>query len=251
VNLVLLEPSEVFQHSGVELSGPRAAHLIDVLRVVPGQTVRVGVIDGPVGVGTVRVVADKRVVVDCAFESGSAPRPGVDLLLALPRPKVMRRMWAQLSALGVSRIILTNAEKVERPYFDTHFLQPECYRPLLLEGLQQARDTALPTVTIHRRFKVLVEDDLGGLSDAGLRLVADPSGTRGLSDVVRSRPGDSTPTRVLLAIGPEGGWNSFELALLDAHGFERVSMGPRILRTDTACLALLALVHDALTPSRG
>ena len=51
---------------------------------------------------------------------------------------------------------------------------------------------------------------------------------------------------MLLAIGPEGGWNDFELNLLEAHGFTRVGMGARTLRTDTACIALLALVHDAL-----
>ena len=56
----------------------------------------------------------------------------------------MRRLWAQIAALGVGRIILTNAEKVERNYFDTHILAPETYRPLLIEGLQQARDTRLP-----------------------------------------------------------------------------------------------------------
>ena len=88
------------------------------------------------------------------------PCRAVDLLLALPRPKVMRRLWAQIAAMGVGQIILTNAERVERNYFDTHVLTPECYRPLLVEGLQQARDTRLPRVSIHRQFKVLVEDEL-------------------------------------------------------------------------------------------
>lgn len=166
----------------------------------------------------------------------------MDLLLAVPRPKVMRRLWAQLTALGVGRIVLTNAEKVERPYFDSHLLTEAVYRPLLIEGLQQARDTRLPEVSIHRRFKPLVEDDLDGLSGEGLRIVADPSAIQALGDAVRSQPKE----RVLLAVGPEGGWNTFELQLLEAHGFHRVGMGPRTLRTDTACLALLALVHDAL-----
>jgi RsmE family RNA methyltransferase len=61
--------------------------------------------------------------------------------------------------------------------------------------------------------------------------------------------GANPDARVLLAVGPEGGWNEFELRLLEAHGFQPIGMGPRTLRTDTACLALLALVHDVL--SRG
>jgi len=164
----------------------------------------------------------------------------VDVLLALPRPKVMRRLWAQLAALGVGRIMVTNAERVERNYFDTHILAPEGYRPLLIEGLQQARDTRLPVVSIHRQFKVLVEDELDALR--GLRLVAHPGADGSIREAVR-KGGDA---RVLLAIGPEGGWNRFEIQLLEAHGFQPVGMGSRTLRTDTAALALLTLAHDAI-----
>ena len=151
----------------------------------------------------------------------------------------MRRLWAQIAALGVGQIILTNAEKVERNYFDTHILAPQSYRPLLIEGLQQSRDTRLPTVSVHRQFKVLVEDELDALFGAGLRVVADPSATRPLTEVVAA----GGEKRILLAIGPEGGWNAFELGLLEAHGFRSAGMGPRTLRTDTACIALLALAH--------
>lgn len=246
MNLILLEAGDLDDDGRARLSGPRTAHLLNVLRVAPGQSVRVGVLDGPRGVATVESLDEKAVELSCVLEAAAPPRPRVDLLLALPRPKVMRRLWAQLAALGVSRIILTNAERVERPYFDTHVLTPGCYRPLLIEGLQQARDTRLPMVSIHRQFKVLVEDDLDGLSGGGRRLVADPAATARVSDAVRAGLGEDADARVLLAIGPEGGWNAFELRLLDAHGFRGVGMGARTLRTDTACLALLALVHDAL-----
>jgi 16S rRNA (uracil1498-N3)-methyltransferase len=226
----------------VALSGARAEHLLKVLTVAPGARVRVGVVDGPCGVGTVQAITGGTVALHCALETIVPPRPRVDLLLALPRPKVMRRLWAQIAAIGVGQIILTNADRVERNYFDAHVLTPERYLPLLMEGLQQARDTRRPAVSIHRRFKVLVEDDLDGLFRHGLRLVADPGAERSAGATVRANP----DTRVLLAVGPEGGWNDFETALLEAHGFQSVSIGPRTLRTDTACVALLTLVHDAL-----
>jgi len=237
VNLVILEPGESGDGSDTRLSGARARHLLDVLHVEPGAHVRVGILNGPRGVGTVTSVdADARTVtLHCTFDPALPPRPTVDLLLALPRPKVLRRLWAQLAAMGVGRIILTNAERVERNYFDTHILTPEYYRPLLIEGLQQARDTWLPAVSVHRQFRVLIEDDLDGLFRSGRRLVADPSG--------REPPRGSNSERVLLAVGPEGGWNDFELRLLEAHGFRRVGMGARTLRTDTACIALLAAVQ--------
>ena len=243
VNLIVLEPGEVSDGGDVSLSDARAHHLLDVLKVEPGHHVRVGVLDGPRGVGTVRSIAGRTVELRCAFDAAVPARPRIDLLLALPRPKVLRRLWAQIAALGVGQIILTNAERVERNYFDTHVLTPDCYRPLLVEGLQQARDTRLPKVSVHRQFRVLVEDQLDGLFGRGLRLVADPVAERPAGAVVRQ----SSEERILLAIGPEGGWNDFETHLLETHGFESVGMGPRTLRSDTACIALLALVHDALT----
>jgi 16S rRNA (uracil1498-N3)-methyltransferase len=239
VNLVLVEPDDISAGGDVRLSGPRAIHLLNVLHVAPGHEVRVGVIDGPRGVGTVLAIADGTVTLRCALDADPPPRPAIDLLLAVPRPKVMRRLWAQIAALGVGQIILTNAEKVERNYFDTHILAPETYRPLLIEGLQQSRDTRLPVVSIHRQFKVLVEDRLDALFGSGLRVVADPLAATPLMEVVRSNPAE----RTLLAIGPEGGWNAFELGLLQAHRFQPAGMGPRTLRTDTACVALLALAH--------
>lgn len=247
MNLVILEPGELGAGGEVRLSGARAAHLLHVLRVGPGQTLRIGMLDGPLGIATVQSVGEH--TIDLTFLLGPTPppKPRVDLLLAVPRPKVMRRLWAQLAALGVGRIILTNAERVERPYFDTHVLTPGCYHPLLIEGLQQARDTRLPVVSIHRRFKVLIEDELDRLSETGLRVVADPGAKTTVSEAVGARLDAVHPPRLLLAIGPEGGWNAFELRMLDGHGFRRIGMGPRTLRTDTACLALLALVHDAMS----
>ena len=246
MNLVILERAEVRDSGVVELSGPRAAHLLNVLRVGLGDDVRVGLLDGARGTGVVESVAGGVVVLRCAFDAAVVPRPRIDVLLALPRPKVMRRLWAQIAALGVGQIILTNAERVERQYFDTHVIAPDCYRPLLVEGLQQARDTWLPGVSVHRRFKVLVEDELDGLFGFGRRLVADPGADRRLGTGGWGPIDD----RALLAIGPEGGWNAFEIGLLEAHGFEPIGMGPRTLRTDTACIALLALAHASLSVDR-
>ncbi len=240
MNLVLIETGEIDPTGNVRLSGTRAAHLKVVLHVERGQDIRIGVVDGPRGTATVLSIADDGVALRCTLDTTMPPRPSIDLLLAVPRPKVMRRLWAQIAALGVGRIILTNAEKVERNYFDTHILAEDTYRPLLIEGLQQARDTRLPVVSIHRQFKVLIEDQLDDLFGAGLRIVADPSATAPLNEVVRG-----SEERILLAIGPEGGWNAFELGLLAAHGFKPAGMGPRTLRTDTAAVALLAIAHSA------
>jgi RsmE family RNA methyltransferase len=223
------------------LTDHRARHLLGVLGVGPEQTVRVGLVDGPCGVATVAACGNGVVDLRCAFEVTPPPRPPVDLLLALPRPKVLQRLLPQLAALGVARIMLTNAERVERNYFDTHVLSPDVYRPLLIEGLQQARDTLLPAISVHRQFRVLIEDHLDGLCPVPTRIVTDPAAVTPLT-AVAARAAD----RVLVAVGPEGGWNAFEMALMNQHGFSSAGLGGRTLRSDTACIAILAMVHAAL-----
>lgn len=244
MNWILLEPGEL-SDGRARLSDERAVHVRQTLRAEPGHTIRIGVVDGPLGTATIEALDADGVRLRCAFEASPPPRPLIDLLLALPRPKVLKRLWAPLASLGVGRIILTNAAKVERSYFDTHVLRPDFYRPLLIEGLQQAGDTRVPDVRVCRRFRPLVEDELDGLFPSGKRVVGDPASARR-----PSRIGFGRSRRVLLAIGPEGGWTPFEIDLLRDHGFVSVGLGPRPLRTDVACIALLSVVGEAMATRR-
>jgi RsmE family RNA methyltransferase len=220
VNLILFDKTDLRTDGSIDATGDTARHLIDVLRVAPSQHVRIGMVDGPLGVGTVTAIHESRITLQCAFEKEAPERPVVDLLLALPRPKVMRRLWAQLAALGVGQVILTNAEKVERDYFDTHLLRPDGYRPLLIEGLQQARDTRVPAVSVHKQFRKLIESDLDDLFPSGHRIVAHP----GAEATIRGALGVTTG-RVLLAIGPEAGGTSSSLRYSGSTGSRRSRWG--------------------------
>jgi len=242
VNLLLLDPNELDSDGGAVLADARAAHLIRVLNVAPGERIRAGVIQGGVGEAEILTCETDRVSLKLLNLGPPPAPPRVDLLLAVPRPKVMKRLWAPLAALGVGRIVLTTAARVERCYFDTHILEPSFYRPLLIEGLQQARDTRLPDVVIHRAFRPLVEDAHDPIFNDEIRLVAHP----GVEDRIRSLVPEPSAGRAVIAIGPEGGWVPFELDLLGQRGFQPVSIGARTLRTDTACIALLSLLHDRL-----
>jgi 16S rRNA (uracil1498-N3)-methyltransferase len=284
MNLILIQPNEPDADGRVFLSDKRADHIGRVLRAAPGKHLRIGLLNGPKGTGTVEEIHETNVVLCCVFEENIPSRPPVDLLLAMPRPKVMKRLWAQLAALGVGRIFLTNAEKVERCYFDTHVLDPDFYTARLIEGLQQAGDTLLPEVTIVRQLKPFLEDELDSLfpmpepertgrgstafsaeqrpQGVAPRLLADPSGTFNLFQPFDPGEAGETsrmrgcgprerqskkPQRSCLAVGPEGGWTPYELELFAAHGFSIFNAGPRILRTDTACVALLSLLNQLYT----
>ncbi len=241
MNLILIHPHELDSASRARLAGERADHIHNVLRATPGKALRIGLLNGPLGRGMIESTEGTEVVLFCEFEEQIPPRPAIDLLLALPRPKVMKRLWAQLAALGVGRIILTNAEKVERFYFDSHVLDPDFYTPSLTEGLQQAGDTLLPEVRIVKELKRFLEDEIDNLFPmSGKRLLADPSGTQTVFQCLEV----GRPHRSCLAVGPEGGWTPYELELFAAHGFQVFNAGSRILRSDTACVALLSLITE-------
>ncbi|MBN1669631.1 MAG: 16S rRNA (uracil(1498)-N(3))-methyltransferase [Kiritimatiellae bacterium] len=248
MNRMLIERHEVSPDGTARIDGPRARHIREILRAGPGCEIRVGLVDGPKGRATLLRADDERVELACRFEDAVPTAVPVDVILALPRPKVMRRLWAPLAAIGVGRIFLTNAEKVERQYFDTHWLTESVYRRELILGLEQAGDTRLPAVRICRRLKPFVEDELDALFPSHLRLLAHP-GPAPTDFSALSRPGP-----VALAVGPEGGWTAYEQDLFLAHGFHPVSLGPRTLRVDSACIALLGLIHQTgafCTPVQG
>lgn len=239
MNRILFEPDERNAEGLVLLTGARAAHVRDVLRAEVGAELKVGEIDGLTGVGRVGALTADTVLLTVTLDAPS-PEPWVDLLLALPRPKALKRLCPQLAALGVGQLVLLNASRVERVYFDTHWLQEEHMRPLLVEGLMQAGTTHLPRVLVRRRFRWFLEDELDSRFPTPWRLMAHP----GPVTRVPARPA-AAGARPLLAVGPEGGWTPHEYDLLTARGFQPFSLGPRILRTDTACVALLAVLGHA------
>jgi RsmE family RNA methyltransferase len=240
MNRILIDPAELGRDCLAVLTDRRAVHIRTVLRAGPGDVLRLGLIDGPLGTGVVRSVSGSTVEVACAFETAPPPEPPpLDLLLALPRPKVMKRFWPVLASFGVRRAGLVNAERVERVYFDSHVLEPDFIRAQLLEGCEQAGWTRLPRVSVHRRFRPFIEDELAEWSPGTRRMVAHPGVASRMRDLVKP-----DPAGVLLAVGPEGGWNDFELGLLESRGFQAVGLAGGALRSDVACIALLALVRD-------
>jgi len=240
MNRILVAADEV-SDGRVTLVDRRAQHIREVLRSRVGDRLAVGVIGGAVGEGEVVEVTDRQVVLACAM-GAVPPPPAVDLILALPRPKVMRRLWSSLASLGVGRITILNAAKVEAVYFATHWLLPEHYGPLLLEGLEQSGDTHVPVVEIERRFRPFVEDRLAGRYEGWRRLLLHPDAPTRLIEAAFPAGG-----KAVLAIGPEGGWSAYERECLAACGFEMVGLGRRVLRSDTACIASLAIVQERLS----
>ncbi len=242
MNIIILRQEELTEDGRVSLFDRRAKHIVSVLRGKPGQSVRIGILNGSIGTGVIEDINTTDVHLSCSFNGFARPSlAGIDLILAMPRPLVMKRLLAPLASLGIGRIFLTNAAKVEKCYYGTHWLRAENYEPLLIEGLEQTGDTRLPEVTIIRRLKPFVEDRLDEFFPSGARILAHPSHADDTHEI---------PTRytapVVLALGPDGGWTPYETDMFDRHGFVRMSLGARTLRTDVACIALISVLKHMM-----
>jgi len=227
MNLLLLEPDELCADGTARLGGRRARHALGVLGAAPGARIRAGVVGGRMGEAIVLAAGNDELVLSPRLDQDPPPPARLQLLLALPRPKILRRVLQAIASIGVKRLVLCGSYRVERSYFGSPVLAPGALRQELVLGLEQGRDTVLPGVEVRRLFKPLVEDELATLLPAPVRLLADPLATRPL-------PSPPSGEDVALAIGPEGGFTAYESSLLEAHGFAPFSLGRRVLRVDTA-----------------
>ena len=228
MNLIILFESDFCtpDRSTVRLTGRRREHALSVCRIVTGDTLRVGLLNGAIGTGTVTAVDPLYLELSVDL-SLPPPEPlPLTLILALPRTKVLKRGLETAPAPGIKKIVILESWRVEKSYWTSPVLSPEVIREHLLLGLEQSGDTALPIVEIRRRFKPFAEDELPALIRGARALVGHPAA--GIDCPFRSE------LPVVLAIGPEGGFIPYEIDLLTGIGFLPVTLCKRILRVEQA-----------------
>jgi 16S rRNA (uracil1498-N3)-methyltransferase len=237
VNLVLVDAAEL-DGDRARIGGRRARHLIDVVGVSPGQRLRAGVIGGGIGEAEVVAIGDAielRVVV-------TAPAPAglpVDLVVAVPRPKVLSRLLEHAAAWAVRRIDLVNAWRVDKSYLGSSRLGDAAIADAIRLGAEQGATTHLPEVAIHPRLMAFLDDVHPTTAPvAARRLIAHARGGVALEAALPA--GEVRP--VVIAIGPEGGWIDREVDTFVARGFATVALGPAILRVEAAVTAALAQI---------
>jgi RsmE family RNA methyltransferase len=231
VNLLLLLPEDLVAPGRARITGRRLLHLREVHGAKAGGELAVGMLDGPMGRGRLSRLDADAAELELDLRQEPPPKLPITLLLALPRPKVLDRCIASAASLGVARIVLLNAWKVEKAYWRSPKLDPAHLRQQLILGLEQAKDTRLPDLRLARLFRPFMEDELEALAGGSLRLLAHPGAE---SPCPRAVAGP-----LVLAIGPEGGWIPAELESFARAGFRAVDLGPRVLRTETALATLV------------
>ncbi|MGD9826494.1 16S rRNA (uracil(1498)-N(3))-methyltransferase [Desulfobacter sp.] len=232
MNLILLEGRDFISPDRVRLQDDRCSHICRVLGAKPGDTLICGRKNAKMGTGLIVSMARQSIEMDiCLDQDPPAPLP-LTLVLALPRPKMLKRILQSLASLGVKEIFLINSRRVEKSFWDSGVLsQADIQRHLDL-GLCQARDTLVPRVHLKRFFSPFIKEELPELTRNKKKILAHPQAQAFCPAGLNSD--------TVLVIGPEGGFIGLEVKTLVDKGFEPMTMGPRILRVETAVTALVS-----------
>lgn len=232
MNLILLFQKDFTGPDTVRVSERRMEHITGIHRAQKGDTLIVGLLNGKMGKGQITAITHSFVEMKVNLDqSPPAPLP-VTLVIAMPRPKMLKRILQTTASLGVKNIYLVNAWKVEKGFWSSPLLTPEKLNHHILLGLEQAKDTCMPTIHMKRLFKPFATEELPSLTKNRTALVA--------------HPGTSTPcpfnikNETIIALGPEGGFIDLEIETFEKAGFQRVGLGQRVLRLETAVPFILS-----------
>ncbi|MBP6382793.1 MAG: 16S rRNA (uracil(1498)-N(3))-methyltransferase [Pseudomonadales bacterium] len=237
MNLLLLAGAEIVAPGMAEVALSRYPARAGWWPPEPGRPLLVGLRDGLLGEGVVEHVGERHARIRFALDRPPAPALPLTLLLALPRPKMLRRVLRTAAEIGIKRIWLINSSRVEKSYWQSPLLAAPMLDGYFAAGLEQACDTVLPRVALRPRFRPFVEDELPAIAAGSQCLVAHPA--------AGARLAPAGAGHVTLAIGPEGGFTDFEIALLGTAGFAACTLGPRVLRVETALPVLAANLFPA------
>jgi RsmE family RNA methyltransferase len=250
MNIILLLPEDQTDESCYCLHDSRAEHIRSVLRGAEGDVVEIGLLNGPQGIAEILSIGPKFVELQIReLRKQQEVMPIVDLICALPRPQTLKRVLAACGTMAVRQLHLVRANRVERSFYQSPLLQPANMRRHLVEGMMQGRQTRLPRVSVHQRFRPFFEDILpplvGETDSEALMVVADGGAQRTIAGCCQGRP-----AWIIGAVGPEGGWVPFELETMRASGFQAVSLGRWVLRVEAAVVALLSQIEMQVVAHR-
>ena len=238
MNIVLFEPDEIDRR--LPLADERARHIIGVLRRRPGETFDAGIIDGPRGKG--RLIEEHADGLEIEFDCGEEepPLPPIDLVVGLSRPQTNRKILQEATALGVRSMKFVTTERGEPSYAESRLWSTGEWRRHLIAGAAQAFTTRLPTVVFGLGLKESIAESIADASDQTFRIVLDNYESPKALATCLDGPGE-----MLLAIGAERGWTAAERDLFREMGFGFAHLGARPLRTETAVIAAIAIVHSS------
>jgi 16S rRNA (uracil1498-N3)-methyltransferase len=249
------------------LTGDQASHLTRVLRAQPGQIYDI-VSNGFLHRGEITGVSEQRVDFTLHEELSSDAALPLHLLLAVFKFDHMEWAIEKATELGVSRITPILARRTEKHLAQAALKRAERWRRIALEASKQSRRTTIPEIANPIALKPALEHEtaptriLLSETEQTITLTAALENSQ-LSKTNQELPEPATNDRVpppspshregwdverktAIAIGPEGGWTPEEMSLFTQHQWQPVTLGPRILRAETAAIAAVAIAGTHL-----
>lgn len=230
MNMILFEslPENLF----IPIADERANHIISILELKEGDTFKMGIFNESEGLAKVEKITEEGI----SFSYEAKEKPSlypVTLLVAQVRPICMKRILREAVSLGVSKIVLTGSETGEKSYLQSNLYKTGEYKEYLLDGAMQSCHAGLPEVC----FAENVRQAIGFAQDneASLIMLDNVTGAIPLSCATIN-------SHAVLAIGPERGWTDNERKQFENAGYKPMLLGSRVLRTETACSAGLAVL---------
>jgi 16S rRNA (uracil1498-N3)-methyltransferase len=226
------------------LTGDQAVHLARVLRAEPGQIYDV-VANGFLHRAEITSVTEHEVLFTLHEELESDAALPLHLLLAIFKFDHMEWAIEKATELGIARITPILARRTEKHLAQAAAKRVERWRRIALESSKQSRRTDIPEITVPLPLKSALESE----TTPTRILLSETEQTQTLTAALENSPHKSPASTSIthaLAIGPEGGWTPEEITLFTHHHWQPVTLGPRILRAETAAIAAIAIASTHL-----
>lgn len=236
MNIILFDKNELDSNKQLKLIDDRNKHIHSILKVTKGDLLNVGEINGKIGKGYVVYTSQSETLLDITLDEKPPAPLHLKLALAMPRPKVLKRIIYNATTLGVKEFHIFNSWRVEKSFWKSPIIEPEALDNQIRLGLEQAKDTLIPEIKFYRYFNNFAKNNLEEISKDTNKLLAHPY----LDDKQISL--DSF-TETTLIIGPEGGFIEREIEFFEDQGFQRIQVGNRILKVETAVTALISKLY--------
>ena len=239
MNIIILTENDFVENKIYKIFDDRFTHIKNILKSETGDIIEIGFLNSSIGTAKIFEIRENSILLEIInLREKIEIFPKIDLICALPRPQTLKKVLNTCATMGVRNLYLIRSEKVVKSYFDSPLLNEENYSKYLIEGLSQGKRTDIPKVSIHNKFKVFFENDFEEISNNLTCLLAHPNTEKYLNKIPLDRSNN-----IILAIGPEGGWNDFEINLMEEKGFIKYKLSESILRVENAVTAALAQIE--------
>ncbi|SMF36133.1 RNA methyltransferase, RsmE family [Alteromonadaceae bacterium Bs31] len=237
MNLLLLKQHQFFSESSALLNKDQQQHIEKVLKLSSGDWLRVGLVDGNMGRAMVKLEGNSAIVEIEHLQTPPPPQLPLTLILALPRPQMIKRILQTVACMGVEHLCLIQSSRVEKSFWQSPALTDSAVEQQLLLGLEQGVATQLPKISKFQRFRPFVEDCLNEIIKGKKSFIAHPG-------ELPPCPSLETTQKGVMVIGPEGGFLEKEVSAFQGQGAEVVQMGSRILKVETAVTAMITKLYS-------